>query len=139
MIPIPVVFHNGSVYDYHFMIRYLTREFEGNFECLGENTEKYISFTVSFKKVINDKETKHKIRFIDSFRFLLDSLSNLVDNLSELKKIKTGVKLELVTDEDMFLTYEKGIRGGMCQVTCKYTEANNKYMKDYDKNKGSSF
>ena len=27
----------------------------------------------------------------------------------------------------------------MCQVTCKYTEANNKYMKDYDKNKGSSF
>ena len=82
---IPIVFHNGSVYDYHFIIRYLTREFEGNFECLGENTEKYISFTVSFKKVINDKETKYKIRFIDSFRFLLDSLSNLVDNLSELK------------------------------------------------------
>ena len=52
---------------------------------------------------------------------------------------KTGVKLELLTDEDMFLTYEKGIRGGMCQVTCKYTETNNKYMKDYDKNKGSSF
>ena len=39
----------------------------------------------------------------------------------------------------MFLTYEKGIRGGMCQVTCKYAEANNKYMKNYDKNKESSF
>ena len=35
--------------------------------------------------------------------------------------------------------YEKGIRGGMCQVTCKYAEANNKYMKNYDKNKEPSF
>ena len=52
---IPVLFHNGSVYDYHFIIKYLVREFKGNFECLGENTEKYISFTAPFKKVINDK------------------------------------------------------------------------------------
>ena len=35
---IPVLFHNGSVYDYHFIIKYLAREFKGNFECLGENT-----------------------------------------------------------------------------------------------------
>ena len=52
---------------------------------------------------------------------------------------KAGVKLELLTDENMFSLYEKGIRGGMCQVTCKYAEANNKYMKNYDKNKESSF
>ena len=52
---------------------------------------------------------------------------------------KTVVKLELLTDENMFLMYEKGISGGMCQVTCKYAEANNKYMKNYDKNKESSF
>ena len=38
----------------------------------------------------------------------------------------------------MFLTYEKGIMGGICQVTCNYAEANNKYMKYYDKNKESS-
>ena len=37
---IPVLFHNGSVYDYHFIIKYLAREFEGNLESLGENTEK---------------------------------------------------------------------------------------------------
>ena len=85
---IPVLFHNGSVYDYHFIIRYLSREFEGNFECLGENAEKYISFTVPLKKVINDKETKCKIRISDSCRFMPDSLSNLVDNLSELKNNK---------------------------------------------------
>ena len=80
---IPVLFHNGSVYDYHFIIKYLAREFKSNFECLGENTEKYISFTVPFKKVINDKEIKYKIS--DNCRFMQDSLSNLVDNLSEYK------------------------------------------------------
>ena len=37
---IPVVFHNGSTYDYHFIIKELAKEFEGNFDCLGENTEK---------------------------------------------------------------------------------------------------
>ena len=80
---IPVLFHN--VYDYHFIIKYLAREFEGNSECLGENTETYISFTVPFKKVINDKEIKYRIRISDSCRYMQDSLSNLVDNLSELK------------------------------------------------------
>ena len=52
---------------------------------------------------------------------------------------KTSVKLKLLRDENMFLMYEKGIRGGMCQVTYNYAEANNKYMKNYDKNKESSF
>ena len=37
---IPVVFHNGSTYDYHFIIKQLAREFKGYFHCLGENTEK---------------------------------------------------------------------------------------------------
>ena len=37
---IPIVFHNGSTYDYHFIIKELVKEFEGNFECLGENTGK---------------------------------------------------------------------------------------------------
>ena len=83
---IPVLFHNGSVYDYHFIIKYLAREFIGNFECLGENTEKYISFTVPFKKVINDKKIKYRIRISDSYRFMNESLSELVDNLSELTK-----------------------------------------------------
>ena len=37
---IPVVFHNGSTYDYHLLIKELVKEFDGNFECLGEKTEK---------------------------------------------------------------------------------------------------
>ena len=271
---IPVLFYNGSVYDCHFIIKYSAREFKGSSECLGENTDKYISFTVLFKKVINDEEIKYRIRVSDSCRFMQDSLSNLVDNLSELKikeidndvlikrfyntyqlskddinkfklllrkcvypyeymdswkrfnetelpskdkfystlnledisdddyahqinvwntfnfsnlgeyhdlyvKLDTallvdlfenfrdkhietdkldpayllttpglswwaclkkiGVKLELATDENMFLTYEEGIRGGIWNKVHNYAEANNKYMKIYNKNKESSF
>ena len=63
----------------------LVKEFEGNFECLGENTEKYITFSVSIKKRIENKdmEINYKINFIDSFRFMATSLSKLVDNLAE--------------------------------------------------------
>ena len=69
---IPVVFHNGSTYDYHFIIKELVREFEGYFDCLGENTEKYITFSVPLKKKIENKnpEITYKIKFIDSFRFM---------------------------------------------------------------------
>ena len=56
---IPVVFHNGSTYDYHFIIKQLAREFKYYLECLGENTEKYITFSVPIKKQHdNDKTTK---------------------------------------------------------------------------------
>ena len=82
---IPAVFHNGSTYDYHFIIKELAKEFEGNFECLGENTEKYITFSVAIKKKIDNKdlEITYKITFIVSYRLMSSSLSKLVDNLSE--------------------------------------------------------
>ena len=54
---IPVVFHNGCIYDYRFIIKELVKEFDGNFECLGENTEKYITFSAPIKK----KKSKIKI------------------------------------------------------------------------------
>ena len=44
-----VVFHNGSIYDYHFIINKVAKEFYGQLECLGENTEKYIIFLDSTK------------------------------------------------------------------------------------------
>ena len=89
---IPVIFHNGSNYDYHFIIKGLAKEFEGDCECLGENKEKYIKFSVPIKKEYvkdsdqdnNKKEVIiYRIKFIDSFRFMSTSLSNLVDNLSD--------------------------------------------------------
>ena len=278
---IPIAFHNGSVYDYYFIIRQLAKEFEGAFECLGENTEKCITFSVPIKKEHdNDKTTIYRLKIFDSYRFMQDSLLNLLDNLSEIdnkiiaseiddkvlqatliKKLfntyqlcnkdfnkftlllrqcvypyeymdswekfnetslpnkyyfyselnkkhitdeyylhaqkvwntfkiknlgeyhdlyvqsdtalladvfekfrykcieideldpahflsapglswkaclkKTKEELELLADHDKLLMFEEGIRGGTCQATCRYAKANNKYMKNYDKNKES--
>ena len=296
---VPVVFHNGPTYDYHFIIKQLAREFNGYFHCLGENTEKYITFSIPDEKVLNNdndndsnsdsgsdngngkakkkiKKITYRLKFIDSCRFMQDSLSTLVDNLSEIDKEpdnksydaligkfpntyqlsdkdldkfelflrkgvypyenmdswkrfkeeslpdkesfdsalniehitdedcayaqkvwsifniknlgeyhdlyvqsdtalladvaenfrdacleiygldpayflstpglawhaclkKTEVELELLTDNDMLLTFEKGTRGGMCQATYRYVKPNNKYMKNFDKNKESDF
>ena len=47
---IPAAFHNGSTYDYHFLIKELTRKTKGQLECLGENAEKCITFIVPIKK-----------------------------------------------------------------------------------------
>ena len=47
---IPVLSHNGSAYDWHFIIRQLAEDFKGQFECLGENAEKYISFLYQLLK-----------------------------------------------------------------------------------------
>ena len=78
---IPVVFHNGSN---HFIIKELAKEFEGQFECLGENIEKYEIVSVPIEKVIKKliKMTMKicKIKVIDSARFMASSVSNPVDN-----------------------------------------------------------
>ena len=52
---------------------------------------------------------------------------------------KTEVKLKILTDIDMLLMVEKGIRGGVSHVIHQYAKANNKYVKDYDKNEESSY
>jgi hypothetical protein len=41
----------------------------------------------------------------------------------------------LITDYDMYLTIEKGIRGGVCMISKKYETSNKNYMKTYDKDK----
>ena len=181
---ISIVFHNGSTYDYHFIIEELVKEFNGNFECLGENTEKYITFSVPIKKKIENKdlEITYKIKFIDSYRFMALSLS-LLESLGDYHDLyvqsdillladvfenfrdmcieeyeldpahflslpglawqaclkKTNVELELLTNYDMLLMVEEGIRGGMCHSIHRYAKANNKYMKNYNNNEESSY
>ena len=65
------MFQNGSTYDYRFIIKELAKEFEGQSECLGEYTEKYITFSVPIKKELdNGKRIIYKLKFIDSCRFI---------------------------------------------------------------------
>ena len=123
---IPVVFHNGSTYDYHFIIKELVKEFDGNFDCLGENTEKYITFSVPLKKKINNKdiEINYKIKFIDSCRFMLSSLSKLVDNLPE------GIHNNKCSDCESNLDYIK-IKNEKLLLKC--FNCNTYYKKKFNK------
>lgn len=254
---IPVVFHNLSNYDAHFIVKALAKGFKGNVSVIPRTDEHYISFT----KTVPSAHTKDyarfiKFRFIDSFRFMassLDYLSSLipagkkkilhfecsemsptqiqllerkgvfcyeyVDSWGKLDEKKlpskdnfyskltdsqitdedyefacrvwneieietlgeysdlylktdillladvfenfrrtcydiykldpahyytapglsfdamlkyTKVEIELLTDIDMLLFVEKGIRGGISQCSKRYSKANNKYMSDYD-------
>lgn len=263
---IPVVFHNLSHYDSHFLMRKLATVFEGNISIIPINDQNYISFT---KTVIDKRLKKYekfiKLRFIDSFRFMassLDQLSKLVpsenktilhdqcvkrnmskeqiallerkgvccydhitsyevlsqnqlpakdqfhskltdsdisdedykfaQNIWKMFNVKTlgdycdlylmtdvllladifenfrqnchniyrldpahyytapglsfdamlkytKVEIELLTDIDMLMFVESGIRGGISQCSKRYVKANNKYMMDYDNKKDSSY
>ena len=81
---IPVIIHNAT-YDTHFIINQLEIEFKGEINCIGDNMEKYISFSVPIKKECdNGKIITYNLKFIDSFRFMPTSLSELLDNTSEI-------------------------------------------------------
>ena len=84
---IPLKSQNGSKYDYHFIIKEIVEEFKDKFECLGENREKNITFSVPIKKERNNDNNKtitYKIKFIDTYTLMQSKLSDLVDNLSEI-------------------------------------------------------
>ena len=83
----PIIIHNAG-YDTHFIINQLAIEFDGEINCIGDNMENYITFSVPTKReVINnnvDKKTiTRKLKFIDSYRFMQSLL--LVTHLKFLK------------------------------------------------------
>ena len=122
---IPIAFNNGSNYDYHFIKKELAEEFKKQLTCLGENSEKYIIFTVPIEKEVtkidkNGKEITKNIsyilQFIDSARFMASSLSNLVNNLSVgIHKIKC----KYGNDNKKFQK---------CRIKCKYCECLLEYI-----------
>ena len=85
---ISIVFHNGSNDGYYFIIKQQTEEFEWQFTCLRENTEKYITFSLLVKKEVTriakngkkiTKPQNYRLQNIES----ASSLSNLVNNFAK--------------------------------------------------------
>ena len=105
-------------------------------ENLGEYHNLYVqSDTLLLEDVFeNFRNTCLKVYELDPAHFL--SLPGLAWQAC-LKK--TNIKLELLTDYEMLLMVEEGIRGGIRHVIHRYAKANNKYKKDYDENRESSY
>ena len=123
--------------DYHFIIKESANEFQRQFECLWENTEKYKTFSFLIEKQITkiDKDGNesvvtilYKIKFIDGARFMSTSLSNVVDYLTEgIHKIKCK-------DCDFFLEYES-VKDNLIKYKCLSYDKNfsNKIDEDLKK------
>ncbi|XP_076301197.1 uncharacterized protein LOC143219181 [Lasioglossum baleicum] len=108
---IPVVFHNLSGYDAHFIIKELANTFEGKIAVLPLTKERYISFT----KVVANKDEKRnyakllKFRFIDSFKFLNSSLDKLSSYLDKNKLRVVRNQFDHLNVDDFNLLTRKGV------------------------------
>ena len=108
---LPVIFHNLQGYDAHLFIKQLAK-IPGKLDCIPSTEEKYISFSKHVKvgeyisKTGKKCQITFEIRFIDSFKFLQTSLSNLVSNLQPTDFINTKRKfkhnLELITRKGVY-------------------------------------
>ena len=143
----PVLFHNLAGYDSHLFIKELGFS-EGNIDCIPNNEEKYISFTKTIQvgsytnKKGEIKPLHHKIRFIDSFKFMADRLDKLVKNLPKeaFNSVKREFKrknLELLTRKgvypyDYMDTPEKLKEIKLPPKEAFYSKLNNKGISDED-------
>ncbi|XP_076301675.1 uncharacterized protein LOC143219691 [Lasioglossum baleicum] len=111
---IPVVFHNLSGYDAHFIIKELANSFEGRIDVLPLTKEEYISFTknVSIGRQPGE-ERKYvkflKFRFIDSFKFLNSSLDKLSSYLDKNKLCIVRGEFTHLSNDDFNLLTRKGV------------------------------
>jgi len=94
---IPVVLHNLSGYDSHFIVPELGRD-DGSIDVLASSTEKFISFSKKVGKI--------KLRFLDSFRFMPSSLQTLSENLRRDDLVETS---KIVPNDKMDLVLRKGV------------------------------
>lgn len=94
---VPVVLHNLSGYDAHFIVPELGRD-DGSIDVLATTTERFISFSKKVGKI--------KLRFVDSFKFMSSSLLKLTENLQRKDLIETS---KLVPADKMELVLRKGV------------------------------
>ncbi|KYM95685.1 hypothetical protein ALC62_13666 [Cyphomyrmex costatus] len=107
---IPVVFHNLSGYDAHFVIKEIATKFKGKVDLLPLTKEKYISFTKHVKDT-SDEDSRNcvKLRFIDSYKFLSSSLDKLASYLEKDKLKIVRSEFSSLSDEDFNLLTRKGV------------------------------
>ena len=118
------MFHNGSNNDYHCIIKKLAEELEEQFECSGENTKNYITFSVPTKKQNeNSKTITCKIKFINSVNVMSSSPSSLDDNLAERSHKD---KCKNCKSNHEYMTVSNG------SLVFKCVECNKNYKKKFD-------
>ena len=118
------------------------------------NDEDYIHAQKVFKELKIKKLGEYHDLYVQSDTILLayvfENFRSLYLKMYELDPVKfipaawqaaqnTQVKLDLITDIDMFLMIEKGIRGGISNSIYRYAKANSKCIRDYDENEKSSY
>lgn len=107
---VPVVFHNLSNYDAHFIIKALSTQIPGDISIIPHNDQQYISFTKTVPSLFRNQYHQFiRLRFVDSFRFMassLDYLSSLLP-LNEKKILKS--EFEDFSNEHIQLLQRKGV------------------------------
>ncbi|XP_072750087.1 uncharacterized protein [Anoplolepis gracilipes] len=106
---IPIIFHNLSGYDSHFIIEEIATAFEGRIDLLPITKEKYVSFTKDVKLTEDNWRNHIKLRFIDSFKFLTTSLNKLASFLSKDKLKILQSEYQNLRVEDFDLLTRKGV------------------------------
>ncbi|KYQ58433.1 hypothetical protein ALC60_02578, partial [Trachymyrmex zeteki] len=111
---IPVVFHNLSGYDAHFIIKEIASVYEGQINVLPITKEKYISFTKHVNSTKDKNENNFqknyiKIRFIDSYKFLSASLDKLTSYLDKDKLKIVRSEFSTLSNEEFELLTRKGV------------------------------
>ena len=94
----PILIHDRFTYDHHFKIKQLTEELKVKFECIGENTEKNITFSAPIKKEIvndndeedddDDSKEEEEVNDCDSEEKEIVNIKQEEDNNSKKKKRK---------------------------------------------------
>ena len=121
---IPILIHNRSTYDDHFIIKKLPKEFKGKFECLGENTERYIIFLVPIKKEIvtidDDDEEDGDIKeedenYCNSKEEEVVNVKKQEDNNSRKKKTIT-YKIQLMDSYRLMPNKLSDLADNLCDI-----------------------
>ncbi|XP_036142333.1 uncharacterized protein LOC105836820 [Monomorium pharaonis] len=108
---IPIIFHNLSGYDAHFIIKEIATAFEGKIDLLPITKEKYISFTKHVQNARDKNNQKNcvKLRFIDSYKFLNTNLDKLASFLNKDRLQILQSEFKDVSAENFNLLTRKGV------------------------------